>query len=87
MNRYLKQWLLGGGLILASPYALAADDTPWISYLLIMMGVALVAGIALTYRNKKVEALVPRLLLIGLYFWVFTFAQVTVLAIIYYFTK
>ena len=69
-----------------SPQLLASDGVlPWKTYLFVVMTVSLVIASFMSLRNKKVESRMARLLLTGLYFWVITFAQLTVLALIYYF--
>jgi len=74
-------------LLLVSPDLLAATGTPWKTYLFIVMGISLAVASVLSIRNNKAESRMAKLLLTGLYFWVFTFAQLTVLALIYYFNK
>lgn len=74
-------------LLCVSPMALAASSTPWKTYLFIVMAISLVVASILSLRNKKAESRMAKLLLTGLYFWVFTFAQLTVLSLVYYFTK
>lgn len=78
---------IGLWLFLISPFALAAETTPWKTYLFIVMGISLIAGSVLSFRNPKAESRMAKLLLTGLYFWVFTFAQLIILALIYYFNK
>ena len=88
MKNRLFPLFLGTGLLAMSPLVHAASDTtPWKTYLFIVMGISLVAASTLSLRNKKAESRMAKLLLTGLYFWVFTFAQLTILALIYYFTK
>ena len=73
---------------MASPYALgAAQQTPWLTYLLVVMAISLIIASVLSKRNEKAEGRMAKLLLAGLYFWVFTFAQLIVLALIYYLNK
>ncbi len=74
-------------LILASPWALAAEQLAWKTYLFAVMAIALVFASFLSFRNKKAETMMAKLLLAGLYFWVFTFAQLIVLAFLYYINK
>lgn len=73
-------------LFLVSPWAQAAEMVAWKSYLAIVMGIALVAGTVLSLRNKKAESRVSKILLAGLYFWVITFAELIILALVYHFT-
>jgi len=74
-------------LLLISPWAQAAEMIAWKSYLAVVMGIALVAGTILSLRNKKAESRASKILLAGLYFWVITFAQLIILALIYHFTS
>ena len=79
--------LLALGLLLTSPLAMAAVETSWKTYLLIVMGISLVFASILSLRNSKAESRMAKLLLTGLYFWVFTFAQLMILSLIYYLNK
>lgn len=74
-------------LLCVSPMAFAASPTPWKTYLFVVMTISLIIASILSIRNKKAESRMAKLLLTGLYFWVFTFAQLTVLSLVYYFTK
>jgi len=74
-------------LLLFSPWAHAAELVAWKSYLAVVMGIALIAGTILSLRNKKAESRASKILLAGLYFWVITFAQLIILALIYHFTN
>lgn len=74
-------------LILISTPTFAAAMVPWKTYLFVVMGISLVIGMTLSWRNPKAESTMGKLLLAGLYFWVLTFAQLMVLALIYYFSK
>ena len=74
-------------LILLSPVASAAEIVPWKSYLLGVMAISLVIASVLSFRNPKADSRAGKLLLTGLYFWIFTFAQLIILAFIYYFNK
>lgn len=74
-------------LLLISPWAHAADLVAWKSYLAVVMGIALIGGTILSLRNQKAESRAAKILLAGLYFWVITFAELTILALIYHFTK
>lgn len=75
-------------LMVISPLVLAATDkTPWTAYLFIGVTISLVVATVLSVRNKSAEGLAVKLLLGGLYFWVVTFIQLTVLGVIYYFNR
>jgi len=74
-------------LVLISPWAQAADMVSWKSYLFVVMTVALIGGIILSARNEKAEGRAAKIILAGLYFWVITFAELIVLALIYHFTE
>jgi len=74
-------------LLTISPWAQAAPMVAWKSYLAVVMGIALFAGTILSIRNKKAESRASKILLAGLYFWVITFAELIVLALVYQFTK
>jgi NADH:ubiquinone oxidoreductase subunit 6 (subunit J) len=78
---------LAGLLLLLSPPVYAADMVAWKSYLAAIMLIALVAGTILSLRNKKAESRLAKILLAGLYFWVITFAELIILALIYHFTQ
>lgn len=74
-------------LALFSPWALAAELVPWKSYLALVMGIAAVAAYFLSKRNQKAEGRAAKIILGGLYFWVITFAELIVLALLYHFTR
>ncbi len=71
-------------LMLISPAVYAADMLPWKTYLLSVMGISLVIASVLSIRNSKVDSLMAKLLLAGLYFWILTFAQLIILALLHY---
>ncbi len=75
------------GLLLISPWAQAADMVSWKSYLFVVMAIAMAAGIYLSARNEKAEGRAAKIILAGVYFWIITFAQLIVLAVIYHFTS
>lgn len=77
--------LLALSLLVFSPWALAAPMVPWKTYLFVVMGIALVAGSILSARNKKAEGRAAKIILAGVYFWLITFAQLIILAVIYHF--
>lgn len=74
-------------LLLISPLAHAAEVVSWKSYLTVVMIIALIGGTILSLRNKKAESRAAKIILAGLYFWVITFAELIVLALIYQFTQ
>lgn len=86
-NTLLSKSFLFISLALISTNAWAAETVAWKSYLLTAMAIAAVIGGVLAYKNPKAEGAPAKLLLAGFYFWVITFAELTVLAAIYYFTK
>ncbi len=69
-------------LFCLSPYAHAANMVPWKTYLFVVLGIALIAGSILSARNKKAEGRVAKIVMAGVYFWLSTFAELTVLAVI-----
>ncbi len=73
--------------ILISPVAQAAEMVAWKSYLLGVMGISLLLASILSFYKPKADSLIGKLLLTGLYFWIFTFAQLIILAFIYYINK
>ncbi|TQV87704.1 hypothetical protein [Aliikangiella coralliicola] len=87
LSRRLDRYLAAIFLFLMSPWAHAAEELSWKTYLFSVMGIALIVASFLSFRNPKAESLMAKLLLAGLYFWVLTFAQLTVLALIYYIAK
>jgi hypothetical protein len=73
-------------LMLISPLVLAAPEkTPWTTYFILGTTVSLVVAYVCTIRQKSAESLAVKILLGGLYFWVATFIQLTVVGAIYYF--
>jgi len=74
-------------LFLFSPWVHAAEVLPWKTYLFVVMGISAIAGSILSIRNKKADNHVSKVILAGVYFWVFTFAQLIILALIYHFTS
>ncbi len=79
--------LIAISLLAFSPWALAAEMVPWKSYLFVVMFIALIGGSILSARNKKAEGRAAIIILAGLYFWVITFAELIVLAVIYHFAS
>lgn len=74
-------------LALFSTPVWAAQMVAWKSYLAVIMLIALVAATIISVRNKKAEGRLAKILLAGLYFWVITFAELIILALIYHFTQ
>ena len=74
-------------LMVISPNVWAADVVPWKTYLFSAMSIAMVIGLILAFKNPKAESTPAKLLLAGLYFWVITFAELIILALLYYVTK
>lgn len=74
-------------LLLVSPWVQAAELIAWKSYLAGVMGIAAIGGYILSMRNKKAEGRAAKIILGGLYFWVITFAELILLAVIYHFTN
>ena len=70
-----------------SPMAYAASQTPWKTYLFSVMAISTIAATVLSLRNKKADSRMAKLLLAWLYFWVFTFGQLIILAFLYYINK
>ena len=70
-----------------SPTAYASEMVPWLSYLIGVMFISLVIASVMSFRNPKADSRAGKILLAGLYFWVLTFAQLIILAFIYYFNK
>ena len=79
--------LLALTLFSFSPWVQAAEMVSWKSYLFVVMAIALVGGIILSARNEKAEGRAAKIILAGLYFWVITFAELIILAIIYHFSS
>ncbi len=73
-------------LFFISPWVQAAELISWKSYLGGVMLIALVIATFLSLRNEKAESRMAKIILAGLYFWVITFAELTILAVIYHFS-
>lgn len=73
--------------ILLSPETRAAEMVPWKTYLFGAMTISMILASILSFYKPKADSLMGKLLLTGLYFWIFTFGQLIVLAAIYYFNK
>ncbi len=74
-------------LLAYSPWANAADLVPWKGYLAAVMMIALIAGTWLSIKNKKAEGRMAKIIMAGVYFWLFTFAQLIILAMVYHFSS
>ena len=81
------QLLIAVGICLLSTPASAADNLHWKSWLAGVMLISLAIGGYKSYHSEKANSVMAKLLLTGLYFWVFTFAQLIVLAVVYHFTR
>jgi len=82
-----KSIMLAIFLLTFSPWANAASLVPWKSYLAVVMFVALVVGSILSVRNKKAEGRMAKIIMAGVYFWLITFAQLIILALVYHFSS
>jgi len=71
-------------LLIMSTQVQAAEMLAWKSYLFAVVSISVVVGGILSLRNPNADSRLGKLLLAGLYFWVLTFAQLIVLALIYY---
>ena len=88
MTKTMKNKLfISSILITFSPWAHAAEVLPWKTFLFVVMVISLVAGTIMSIRNKQADNHVSKVILAGVYFWVFTFAQLIILALIYHFTN
>lgn len=63
--------------------AQAATKVPWEWTMVIVGVISAVIATIITRRNKKADTLGLKVLLGGLYFWVITFAQTIILALVY----
>lgn len=71
--------------MLTSSHVFAATGTiPWTGYLIIVVTISLVVAFILSKRNKSEQSLAVKLIFGGMYFWVVTFVQLTLLSLIYY---
>ena len=87
MQKFGSISLLFIALMAISPNAWAADVVPWKTYLFSAMSIAMVIGLVLAFKNPKAESKSTKFLLAGLYFWIITFAELIILALLYYVTK
>ncbi len=87
MQKFILSLWFMGVFLLISPPVFAAGQTPWKTYLFVVMTISLVVSSVASFRNQKAESTLAKLLLAGLYFWILTFAQLMVLALIYYLNK
>ena len=72
-------------LIMSTLSTQAATKVPWEWTMLIVGVISAVCATVITRRNDKADTLGLKILLGGLYFWVITFAQTIVLALVYQF--
>ena len=63
----------------------AATKVPWEWTLVVVALISAIVATIITRRNSKANTLGLKILLGGLYFWVITFAQTIVLALVYQF--
>ena len=83
---YIDRLVLTHVLMLMSPLVFASTDKiPWTVYLFSIVAISLVVAFILSKGNKTAEGLAVKIFLGGLYFWLITFVQLTVLAVIYHF--
>ncbi|MEM0912736.1 MAG: hypothetical protein AAGJ37_17305 [Pseudomonadota bacterium] len=83
---------LGFRLFLASILFLASctlvyassDKLQWQWYLIGIAVISSLASYVIIKQKKSIETFGIKVLIWGTYFWVFTFAQLTLLAILYY---
>lgn len=61
----------------------AATKVPWEWTLVVVALISAIVATIITRRNSKANTLGLKILLGGLYFWVITFAQTIVLALVY----
>jgi hypothetical protein len=80
-------WLAPIIFSISCPAYASGNILPWKTYLFVVMAIAAVVGTILSWRNPKTESFMGRFLLAGLYFWILTFAQMIILALIYQVTK
>lgn len=85
MNKQILSLIVIG--LFSTPVFAAVDIVPWKTYLFSVMAIAVIIAVFTSWRNPKTESFMGRFLLAGVYFWVLTFAQLIVLALIYYFVK
>ncbi|XOV79538.1 MAG: hypothetical protein ACFHVJ_00940 [Aestuariibacter sp.] len=68
-----------------SPFAAAANEKiQWQLYMVIITVISAVGAYVVANRKKDYEARAVKILAIGVYFWVFTFAQLGLLSLLYY---
>ncbi len=86
-NNKISNTVLAILLLLFSPWANAAALVPWKTYLAGVMFIALVTGTFLSIRNKKAEGRMAKIIMAGVYFWLITFAELIILALVYHFFR
>jgi len=81
----LTKFILAILLTITTVSVQAATKVPWEWTMVIVGIISAVIATIITRRNEKADTLGLKILLGGLYFWVITFAQTIVLALIYQF--
>ena len=81
----LTKFILAILLTITTVSVQAATKVPWEWTMVIVGVISAVIATIITRRNEKADTLGLKILLGGLYFWVITFAQTIVLALIYQF--
>lgn len=71
-------------ICLFSPSAFASNGLiPWHLYLLGITVISVIVALVLTRRKKELENFGIKVLVWGVYFWIVTFIQLTVLSVLY----
>jgi len=81
----LTKFILAILLTITTVSVQAATKVPWEWTMVIVGVISAVIATIITRRNEKADTIGLKILLGGLYFWVITFAQTIVLALIYQF--
>ncbi len=84
---YFIPWITLCLLLISQPAYSSSNLVPWKTYLFVVMAIAALVGGFMSWRNPKTESFMGRFLLAGVYFWVLTFAQFIILALIFQLTK
>ena len=79
----MKLILIIALLLTTLPIFAAGRDMPLFLILSGMGVISVVAATILSWRNKKADSRLAKILMGGLYFWLITFAQLTVFALYY----
>jgi hypothetical protein len=84
MSRLLVLLVIFTMLVLFSPFAEAANGKiQWQLYMVAITVISVVGAMVVANRKKDYEAKMIKFFAISVYFWVFTFAQLGILALIY----